>query len=117
MTHCVPPRLSSVRASAQGVFAQQLAAGGRFMIVDRLGRVLYGSNLGEGLAIAAPAVAGPISTRIIPDRGLVISMSGPSGKTTASPFFPPRMLASHTRPTGFTPPSAEAVRPADGRSR
>src|SRR3546814_10495368 len=27
-------------ARAQGVFAQQLAAGGRFMIVDRLGRVL-----------------------------------------------------------------------------
>src|SRR3546814_5442984 len=59
-------------ARAQGVFAQQLAAGGRFMIVDRLGRVLCGSNLGEGLAIAAPAVAGPISTRIIPDRGLVM---------------------------------------------
>src|SRR3546814_2231301 len=75
MTHCVPPRLSSVRARAQGVLAQQLAAGGRFMIVDRLGRVLCGSNLGEGLAIAAPAVAGPISTRIIPDRGLVMSMA------------------------------------------
>src|SRR3546814_3186856 len=59
-------------ARAQGVFAQQLAAGGRFMIVDRLGRVLCGSNLDEGLAIAAPAVAGPISTRIIPDRGLVM---------------------------------------------
>src|SRR3546814_8340156 len=109
MTHCVPPRLSSVRASAQGVLAQQLAAGGRFMIVDRLGRVLCGSNLGEGLAIAAPAVAGPISTRIIPDRGLVMSMAGTSGTTTARALFPTGMLASIGRPTGFTPPYAAAL--------
>src|SRR3546814_5875268 len=70
--------------------------------LDRLGRVLCGSNLGEGLAIAAPAVAGPISTRIIPDRGLVMSMAGTSGTTTASAFFPTGMLASIGRPTGFT---------------
>src|SRR3546814_17433507 len=84
-------------ARAQGVFAQQLAAGGRFMIVDRLGRVLCGSNLGEGLAIAAPAVAGPISTRIIPDRGLVMSMAGTSGTTTASAFFPTGMSSEERR--------------------
>src|SRR3546814_10438695 len=76
---------------------------------DRLGRVLCGSNLGEGLAIAAPAVAGPISTRIIPDRGLVMSMAGTSGTTTASAFFPTGMLASIGRPTGFTPPYAAAL--------
>src|SRR3546814_7215176 len=79
------------------------------MSVDRLGRVLCGSNLGEGLAIAAPAVAGPISTRIIPDRGLVMSMAGTSGTTTASAFFPTGMLASIGRPTGFTPPYAAAL--------
>ncbi|MCM8730693.1 sensor histidine kinase [Hephaestia sp. GCM10023244] len=102
-------------ARAQGVFAQQLAAGGRFMIADRLGRVLCGSDLGKELALDAPAAAGPISARIFPARGIVLSMAGTSGVTTASAFFPTGMLASIGRPTGFTPPYAADLQHDDDR--
>ncbi len=100
-------------ARVQGVFAQQLAAGGRFMIADRMGRVLCGSNLGKGLALEAPAAAGPISARIVPDRGIVLSMAGTSGRTTASAYFPVEMLATIARPTGFTPPYSAAIQRGD----
>ncbi|HVI99577.1 MAG TPA: sensor histidine kinase [Sphingomonas sp.] len=100
-------------ARVQGVFAQQLAAGGRFMIADRLGRVLCGTNLGQDLVTDAPAAAGPIAARIIPDRGVVLSMTGTSGVTTASAYFPIGMLASIGRPTGFTPPYSATLERGD----
>jgi two-component sensor histidine kinase len=100
-------------ARVQGVFAQQLAAGGRFMIADRTGRVLCGSNLGKGLAQEAPAAAGPVSARIVPDRGVVLSMTGTSGVTTASAYFPIGMLAAIGRPSGFTPPYSAEIQRGD----
>jgi two-component sensor histidine kinase len=74
-----------------------------------MGRVLCGSNLGKGLALEAPAAAGPIIARIVPGRGVVLSMSGASGTTTASAYFPIGMLATIGRPTGFTPAYAAQI--------
>ncbi|MGN6375671.1 MAG: sensor histidine kinase [Sphingomonas sp.] len=90
-------------ARAQGVFAQQFATGTRFMVADRRGRVVCGNQLPENLRIVAPSTPGPISARLVPSQGLVLSMTGNSGQTTATAFFPTAFLAGVARPSGFTP--------------
>lgn len=90
-------------ARAQGVFAQQIATGARFMVADRGGRVVCGSTLPAALRILPPETAGPMTARLVPGYGLVLAMTGTSGTTTATAFFPTAYLADIARPSGFTP--------------
>ncbi|CAN5630616.1 hypothetical protein BH10PSE14_BH10PSE14_22560 [soil metagenome] len=88
-------------ARAQGVFAQQYAAGARFSITDRKGGILCGNALSPALAITPPPTSGPIGARIIPGRGLLLTTVGPSGATSATAYFPAGFLAGISRPTAF----------------
>jgi two-component sensor histidine kinase len=96
-------------ARAQGVFAQQIATGTRFMVADRRGRVICGTALPASLRVKPPQTAGPITAKLAPGRGLVLAMTGASGKTVATAFFPTDFLASIARPSGFTPAYAAAL--------
>jgi two-component sensor histidine kinase len=90
-------------ARAQGVFAQQIATGTRFMIADRRGQLVCGADLPASLRVAPPATAGPIAARLVPGQGLVLAMTGGSGRTSATAFFPTSFLSDVARPVGFTP--------------
>ncbi|TXC70033.1 sensor histidine kinase [Sphingomonas ginsenosidivorax] len=84
-------------ARAQGVFAQQSSAGTRFVIADRRGRVLCGEPLPDPVAVRPGDT--PIAAAILPNRGLVLAISGPNGQTTARAYFPQRFLETIGRPT------------------
>lgn len=90
-------------ARAQGVFAQQISTGARFMIADQHGRLVCGTGLPPALRVAPPRNAGPIAARLVPGRGLVLAMTGGSGRTSAMAFFPTSFLDEVARPVGFTP--------------
>lgn len=83
-------------ARAQGVFAQQAAAGTRFLIVDRSGRPLCGQLIDVNAALAPPRASrgtgAPVSAAIVPGRGLVLAIAGP-GRTSAKAFFPVEFLS------------------------
>ena len=84
-------------ARAQGVFAQQSSAGTRFVIADRRGRVLCGEPLPDPVALRSSEQ--PIAAAILPDRGLVLAISGPGGDTSARAYFPQPFLEKIGRPT------------------
>ncbi len=88
-------------ARAQGVFAQQATGGTRFVIVDRRLRVLCGTDFPADLMLPPAPSDAPIAARIVPDRGLVLAITGAGGQTTASAFFPTAFLAATGRPTGY----------------
>ena len=77
-------------ARAQGVFAQQSSAGTRFVITDRAGRVLCGRPLPE--AVALDSTSNPVAAAIVPNRGLVLSVTGPGSDTSARAYFPRAFL-------------------------
>lgn len=84
-------------ARAQGVFAQQSSAGTRFVIAERDGTVLCGMPLPERVVINQDDM--PIAAAIVPDRGLVLAISGPGGHTSARAYFPRPFLEKIGRPT------------------
>ena len=84
-------------ARAQGVFAQQSSAGTRFVITDREGAVLCGTPI--PMSAAFRQVDMPITADIIPHRGLVLAISGPSGDTFARAYFPQSFLQNIGRPS------------------
>jgi len=88
-------------ARAQGVFAQQSVSGARFVIMDQQHRALCGANFPPDLASMVPTGTNPISAHVIPDRGVILSIAGTGGATTAAAFFPARFLAETSRPTDF----------------
>ncbi|MGY4396874.1 two-component sensor histidine kinase [Sphingomonas sp. UYAg733] len=96
-------------ARVQGVFAQQAAAGTRFVITDRAGRVLCGSALPANMDLSAAVSEAAIAARLVPDKGLVLVIKGPSGAATASAYFPAKFLAEIGQPSGFTPPFAATL--------
>lgn len=82
-------------ARAQGAFAQQMAAGARFVILDRAGRVLCGERFaGPAPVVAETGIAGTIER----GRGLILSEPGVDGLTTRA-FFPQRFLRRVGAPT------------------
>ncbi len=87
-------------ARAQGVFAQQSSAGTRFVITDRAGRVLCGQALPDPVALNA--VSNPVEAAILPDRGLVLAITGPGGDTSARAYFPRMFLERIGRPSTNT---------------
>ncbi|QNA86749.1 histidine kinase [Sphingomonas sp. So64.6b] len=92
-------------ARVQGVFAQQAAAGTRFVITDRAGRVLCGSALSADMAPPTVPSEAPIAARLVPDKGLMLAIKGANGAAAkASVYFPAEFLAEIGQPSGFTPP-------------
>ena len=89
-------------ARAQGVFAQQAASGTRFVIRDRRGRALCGSDLPPDL-VPVVTGSGPIAARLSPGRGIGLAIMGSSGATAAA-FFPAPFLAEIGKPSDFVPP-------------
>ena len=96
-------------ARAQGVFGQQLAAGLRFTIADRDGRILCGSAAPSPVQVTPPDRSGLISAGLEPETGLALAMISPSRAVTAKVFFPVMMLADVARPVGFTAPYASML--------
>ena len=84
-------------ARAQGVFAQQSSAGTRFIITDRAGHTLCGTPLPNPVTVKQPDM--PVAAAIVPDKGLVLAISGPGGDTSARAFFPRDFLERIGRPS------------------
>ncbi|OYX39780.1 MAG: histidine kinase [Sphingomonas sp. 32-62-10] len=96
-------------ARAQGVFADQLATGVRFSIIDRAGQVICGSKVPGPIVIAPPDEPGPIAAALEPKVGLAMAITASSRKLTAKVFFPVMMLADVARPEGFMQPYAATL--------
>ena len=83
-------------ARVGGIFAQQsangtLAAGTRFAVTDRGGKLLCGEALP---AVGAMRRSGmPIDAAIVPGQALVLSVAGPRDGITARAWFPQAVLA------------------------
>lgn len=84
-------------ARAQGVFAQQSSAGTRFVIAERDGTVLCGVPLPDPVSLRQDDM--PITAAIVPDRGLVLAISGPGGNTSARAYFPQSFLKKISSPS------------------
>ncbi|WP_375393382.1 sensor histidine kinase [uncultured Sphingomonas sp.] len=84
-------------ARAQGVFAQQANSGTRFAILDPHGTLICGDPIARA---ANPGKTDRgIAAAILPDRGLVLSITGPRGGNTARAFFPASFLSMVAAPT------------------
>lgn len=95
-------------ARAQGVFAQQLATGTRFVVLDRTGTPLCGELFPGAAATAALVDDHAIAARLDPPAGLQLAVSGVNGARAAA-VFPTEFLARLSRPSGFAPPYAEVL--------
>ncbi|MDQ2879435.1 MAG: histidine kinase [Pseudomonadota bacterium] len=96
-------------ARAQGVFAQQAANGTIFSIIDAQGRAECGRLLPEEVRAAAPAPGQPMAARLIPGRGLTLSIASANGMTFASAFFPISFLVKTAHPTGLALAHGQAL--------
>ncbi|MES2097790.1 MAG: histidine kinase dimerization/phosphoacceptor domain -containing protein [Pseudomonadota bacterium] len=102
-------------ARAQGVFAQQIAAGAGFSVTDQSGRLLCGTALPVAAPQAAPGQ--PATSSVIPDKGLVLTIAPRGGGVHASAYFPTAFLAQIARPSATAATAADyqvTVRGADG---
>lgn len=87
-------------ARVRGVFAQQVAAGTRFVILDRRGRALCGSRFAE-LAQLPDDDPGPeIEARLLPG-GVLLRVGGREHGAVAAVLFPTAFLAQISRPGAF----------------
>ena len=77
-------------ARAQGVFAQQSAAGTRFLITDGGGRPLCGQPI--EFPVGRPRSTSPVAADVIAGRGLVLTIAGP-GRSLARAYFPVEFLS------------------------
>lgn len=95
-------------ARAQGVFAQQFAAGTRFVVFDPAGRPVCGEAFPGAKETAALAVRSGITARLDPPAGLQLAIAGSSGARAAA-IFPADFLQRLSRPSGFAPPYAATL--------
>ncbi|MBR0551151.1 sensor histidine kinase [Stakelama marina] len=94
-------------ARAQGVFAQQFAAGTQFSIYGSDGKLLCGSAIRPGLM---PEITSPrLTAMLVPGQGLSIAVAGHRAGSYAVAFFPLDFLARVSRPSGFMPPYAATL--------
>ena len=100
-------------ARARGVFAQQIAAGAIFSIVDRGGRMLCGAPL--PFAVPDAARGGTPTARVVPGQGIVLSIVAANGNLRGSAFFPTQFLTEIAKPTALGVDYAEKVRDGDGQ--
>ncbi len=84
-------------ARAQAIFAPQRQSGARFAIVDRTGRLLCGAPVPDMTLVRSD---GPIAAAVVPDRGLLLEVTGSRGAVSARGFFPRGFLAEIARPSG-----------------
>lgn len=91
-------------ARAQGVFAPQIAAGTRFMIMDARSRLICGEQLPVAPWPTAAGAEKTIAARIYPGRGLTLATTSASGRTRAAAFFPVDVLAATAAPSGYAMP-------------
>jgi len=90
-------------ARVQGVFADQLANGARFAIIDGRGQTLCASAKPPRVPLVYPPSAGPISAAIDPAKGLGLGLTAASGRLHALAQFNGDVLAQVARPSGFLP--------------
>jgi len=93
-------------ARAQGVFAQQSAAGTGFVILDRRGRPICGEPFPGAAAVARQADPAVVSARFVDGaaggrRGLVLRIAGRTNGVSAAAYFPAAFLQQLSRPSGF----------------
>ena len=96
-------------ARAQGVFAQQSAAGTSFVILDRRGRPICGEPFEGAAAFARQSPSTVVSARLIDKRGLMLRIAGRNNGVTAAAYFPAPFLARISRPSGFAPDFGSAL--------
>ncbi|MEH3035987.1 MAG: histidine kinase [Sphingomonas adhaesiva] len=102
-------------ARAQGVFAQQSAAGTGFVILDRRGRPICGEPFPGAAAFARQSDPTALSAKIVDNRGLMLRIAGRSNRVTAAAWFPAPFLAQISRPSGFAPDYGAALTLGDDR--
>ncbi len=94
-------------ARVEGVFAQQSAAGARFGIFARDGRLVCGT------AVPRPsrgtADSGGLRAQILSGKGLVLDIEGPGKRAHATAFFPTDMLRDLAQPSGYAAPFAASL--------
>ncbi|WP_375402919.1 sensor histidine kinase [uncultured Sphingomonas sp.] len=90
-------------ARVEGVFAQQVELGTRFVILDRAGRAVCGRSF-QSAPISADG-GSSIAGAIVPGRGLVLSVSDRNGLTARAFFsgaFLGRIGAPTSQPTSYS---------------
>ncbi|KQN94252.1 histidine kinase [Sphingomonas sp. Leaf231] len=102
-------------ARAQGVFAQQSAAGTGFVILDRRGRAICGEPFPGAAMFARQSPDDAVSARIVEGRGLMLRFAGRNDGLTAAAYFPAPFLAQIGRPSGFSPDYGQALTLGDER--
>lgn len=89
-------------ARAQGVFAQQSASGARFAI-SRGPDLMCGVALPGKLLPIPPMAPDSLSARLVPGRGLTLTIASRDGNGHASAFFPVSLLHTVAEPSGLLP--------------
>jgi two-component sensor histidine kinase len=97
------PANTPVCARVQAIFTQHVADGAEFLIASSDGQILCGKPVVTD-AGALPVTREGMTARVLPGRGVALSMLGPSGRTRASALFSRGFLAETGRPTGFVAP-------------
>lgn len=100
-------------ARVQGVFAQQFAAGTRFAVLDRGGRVLCGDRFRLPPGGLRMTEGSDVGRRIIPDQGLLLGVRDAATGVRGVALFPSAFLARLSRPTGLNGPYAAALADED----
>ncbi|MEO5937932.1 MAG: histidine kinase dimerization/phosphoacceptor domain -containing protein [Sphingomonas sp.] len=100
-------------ARARGVFAQQIAAGANFSIVDRNGRTLCGTS--SPFPTSSTIAAGRPSGQVVPGKGVTLAIAAADGDLRGSAFFPAKFLTGIAKPTASGINYAETIRGADGK--
>ena len=98
-------------ARVRGVFAQGIVAGLRYGIHDASGALRCGTEVPN----AIPTEADGTAAAIIPGRGVALTISGRSGKSHASMYFPTAFLTDISRPSGFVRDFGTALTDGDQR--
>lgn len=89
-------------ARIQGVFAQQMAGGARFVVAKRNGGPLCGSDFRLAESVTGPDRGDAFVTRIVSGQALVVAVTGSSGHVVAKALFPPAFLARIGQPSDFS---------------
>ena len=107
------PANGPVCARAQGVFAPQGAEGAQFEITRTDGTMICGTPLRLGKKVTPAPGPGLLAARIVPSRGLAITMAAPDGGARATALFPAAFLSQVSRPSGFVIPYRLVLRQDD----
>lgn len=87
-------------ARLQGVFAQQFAAGVRFAVTDRGGRLLCGVPIDAG-SIREPQESGTATATLLGERGLALRVRTEDGEAAATALLPATYLAEIAQPSDY----------------